>query len=437
MNLGDAVVTRLIALGAQWGDEGKGKIVDFLTAKMTAVVRFQGGHNAGHTLVINGKKVVLHLIPSGILHPSVICCIGNGVVLSLDALYAEIATLDFSMQELQQRLKVSYSCPLLLPYHVALDKAREAKRGQSAIGTTGRGIGPAYEDKVARRGLRVVDLNHPEELKLRLENLADFHNFTLTKYFNESAISATAVYDDLMRHAEWLQPMIADIGLYLSGLQQDNILFEGAQGVLLDIDCGTYPFVTSSNTSAGAAATGSGYGPLNFNAILGISKAYTTRVGGGPFPTELHDEVGKTLASVGNEFGATTGRPRRCGWLDLVALKYVTRTNSLSHLAIMKLDVLDSLEEIKVCVAYLCDGKTITDMPQDGLMLAKCQPIYKTLSGWSLPTKGIRSKEELPVEALDYINFIADFVGVSIAIVATGAEREDTIFLTDDFSDLV
>jgi adenylosuccinate synthase len=437
VNLGDAVVTRLIVLGAQWGDEGKGKIVDYLTAKMTAVVRFQGGHNAGHTLVINGKKIVLHLIPSGILHSDVICCIGNGVVLSLEALYEEIATLDFSLQDLQRRLKVSYGCPLLLPYHVALDKAREAKSGKSAIGTTGRGIGPAYEDKVARRGLRVVDLNHPEELKSRLENLADFHNFTLTKYFNEDAISATKVYDDLMRHAEWLQPMVDDVGLYLSGLQQDNILFEGAQGVLLDIDCGTYPFVTSSNTSAGAAATGSGYGPLNFNAVLGISKAYTTRVGGGPFPTELHDAVGKTLSKVGNEFGATTGRPRRCGWLDLVALKYVARINSLSHLAIMKLDVLDSLDEIKVCVAYLHNGKTITDMPQDGLVLAECQPVYKVLSGWRLPTKGIRSKEELPVEALDYINFISDFVDVSITIVSTGAEREDTIFLTDDLYDLV
>ena len=424
------MAARIIALGAQWGDEGKGKIVDYLTAKMAAVVRFQGGHNAGHTLVIDGKKIALRLVPSGILHKEVICCIGNGVVLSLDALHEELESLDFPLEELQQRLRISPACPILLPYHISLDQAREKKRGGKAIGTTGRGIGPAYEDKVARRGLRVSDLHYPEQLKERLNAIADYHNFQLQNYYGVEPISVDDVYETLMQQAKWLSPMVADIGELLA-TTNGGILFEGAQGSLLDIDCGTYPYVTSSNTTAGAAATGTSFGPLNFTAVLGMTKAYATRVGGGPFPTELFDPVGATLAKVGHEFGTNTGRARRCGWLDLVALKYVARVNSLSHLAIMKLDVLDSLDTIKVCTAYRHGEQTLTEMPQDAGILAECQPVYEALPAWNEPTEGVRSLDKLPQNALNYIDYIADFVGVPVAIISTGAEREDTIFVKD------
>lgn len=422
---------QVIILGAQWGDEGKGKVVDYLTTFVDAVVRFQGGHNAGHTLVVDGKKVVLHLIPSGILHDHVQCLIGNGVVLSLDALDQELNNLKDTVPDATSRLKISWACPLLLPYHVALDQAREAKRGQLAIGTTGRGIGPAYEDKVARRGLRVVDLKYPERLKEKLWALADYHNFQLSQYYGVKAIGPQEVYDKLLEQSNWTLPLATDVGAVLAAYSDSDgtLLFEGAQGALLDIDLGTYPYVTSSNTTAGAAATGTGLGPCDFNMILGMTKAYATRVGGGPFPTELDDDVGQLLAKRGHEFGATTGRARRCGWLDMVALRYVVRANSLTHLAMMKVDVLDALAEINICVAYEYKGERLIHMPQDALMLADCKPIYESFPGWQCDTSAIDSYDQLPEAARHYMNAIAEYTGVPIALVSVGADREQTIFV--------
>lgn len=426
----------LIVLGTQWGDEGKGKIVDLLTEDVAAVARFQGGHNAGHTVIIDGKKTVLHLIPSGVLRKGVECLIGNGVVLSPHALMEEIGMLENNGIAARESLKISEACTLILPYHVALDKARELAKGKSAIGTTGRGIGPAYEDKVARRALRVGDLTCEKRMSEKLEGLLEYHNFMLTNYYKVDAIDFQAALDDLHKMAQLLKPMIADIGARLSELYQQgkNILFEGAQGTLLDIDHGTYPFVTSSNTTAGGAATGTGFGPRYFDYILGITKAYTTRVGAGPFPTELHDDIGKHIAKVGNEFGATTGRPRRCGWFDAVALRRSAQINSLSGMCITKLDVLDDLETIKICHSYELNGKTVEIPPIGAEAFDECVPVYEEHQGWKSTTVGVTKYDELPELARRYLDRLAELTGVPVAIISTGPDRNETIILENPFS---
>lgn len=414
----------VVVIGTHWGDEGKGKVVDLLTEDVQAVVRFQGGHNAGHTLVVGGHKTVLHLIPSGILRDHVECLIGNGVVLSVPALMKEIGELEDAGISVRERLKISPGCPLILPYHVALDLMRENVRGNQKIGTTGRGIGPAYEDKVARRGLRVADLFNPDRFRAQLEEVMDYHNFVLTKYFNTEAVSLEATLDESLAYAETLAPMVDDVVMRLAGMRSSgsNILFEGAQGSLLDIDQGTYPFVTSSNTTAGAIGSGAGVGPRDLDYILGITKAYTTRVGSGPFPTELFDHVGSRLAEVGKEFGATTGRPRRCGWFDAHALKRVIKINSISGLCITKLDVLDGLEEVSICVDY---ENPMSDEPT---------PVYETLPGWKESTVGKRAMEDLPANARAYLDRLGEACDVAIDIVSTGPDREDTILLRDPFA---
>src|SRR5690554_151408 len=368
----------VVILGTQWGDEGKGKIVDLLTDQVSAVVRYQGGHNAGHTLVIDGEKTVLHLIPSGILRENVMCYIGNGVVLSPEALIKEVGGLEARGVPVRDRLRISPACPLILPYHVALDQARENARGEAKIGTTGRGIGPAYEDKVARRGLRVADLFHRERLASKLGELLDFHNFILQHFFKEKPVEFQPVLEECLAVAEVLEPLVVDVGVLLHQIQSEgkNLLFEGAQGTLLDVDHGTYPFVTSSNTTAGAAASGSGVGPRDLHYVLGITKAYTTRVGAGPFPTELFDELGEHLGQRGHEFGATTGRRRRCGWFDAVALRRAAQINSLSGLCITKLDVLDELDTLQICVGYRCGGELVDTLPPGAELLAECEPQY-------------------------------------------------------------
>ncbi|MDX1496178.1 MAG: adenylosuccinate synthase [Salinisphaeraceae bacterium] len=421
----------VVVIGSQWGDEGKGKIVDLLTDRCAAVVRFQGGHNAGHTLVINGEKTVLHLIPSGILRDDVQCLIGNGVVLSPDALLEEMAELEARGVPVKERLRISPACPLILPYHVRLDVAREKARGAAKIGTTGRGIGPAYEDKVSRRGLRVDDLFHRERLAAKLGEVLDYHNFVLQNYFSEEPVDFQATLEQALEHAEILRPLTTDVTETLRNVRDagESILFEGAQGALLDIDHGTYPFVTSSNTTAGGAATGTGVGPGYMDYVLGIVKAYTTRVGSGPFPTELFDEMGEHLASKGHEFGATTGRARRCGWFDAVALRRSVFINSMSGLCITKLDVLDGLDTIRICVGYNVDGKRL-DMPPTGAeALEACEPIYEDMPGWKESTVGVRSYEELPQNARDYLQRIAEITEVSIDIISTGPDRADTIVL--------
>ena len=426
----------VVILGTQWGDEGKGKIVDLLTDQVDVVVRFQGGHNAGHTLVIDGHKTVLHLIPSGILRPDVLCLIGNGVVLSPDALLSEIDKLEQTAGPVRDRLKLSPACPLILPYHVALDQAREVSRGEARIGTTGRGIGPAYEDKVARRCVRLGDLLHPQRFATKLEEVMEFHNFVLTQYFKVDALDYQQVLDQALAQGEQLRPMVADV----TGLLHDyreagkRILFEGAQGSLLDIDHGTYPFVTSSNTTAGGTATGSGYGPLYLDYVLGITKAYTTRVGSGPFPTELFDEQGRHLAEKGNEFGATTGRPRRCGWFDAVGLKQAVRINSVSGLCLTKLDVLDGLEAIQLCVAYTDHNGAPVPIPVDSEDYDRLVPVYEEMPGWSESTLGIRSMDELPKNALAYIHRLEELVGAPIDIISTGPDRMETIVLRHPFA---
>jgi len=374
----------VVVLGTQWGDEGKGKIVDLLTDQADAVVRYQGGHNAGHTLVIDGKKTVLHLIPSGILRENVLCLIGNGVVLSPAALLEEMDKLEQSGVPVRQRLRISSACPLILPYHVALDQAREAARGNAKIGTTGRGIGPAYEDKVARRSVRLGDLMRPARFAEKLREVMEYHNFVLTEYFKVPALDYDEVCAEALRMAEIIRPLVADVTGLLHSYRESGkrIMFEGAQGSLLDIDHGTYPFVTSSNTTAGGTATGSGFGPLYLDYVLGITKAYTTRVGSGPFPTELFDAVGQHLSAKGNEFGATTGRPRRCGWFDAVALRQAVRINSVSGLCITKLDVLDGLEAIKLCVGYTDKDGNNVPSPIDAEDYEELVPIYETLPGW-------------------------------------------------------
>ena len=421
--------TNLVVIGAQWGDEGKGKIVDLLTEKAGAVVRYQGGHNAGHTLVIDGKKTVLHLIPAGILHAGVKSYIGNGVVLCLRALFTEIAALEAAGVPVMERLHISPACALILPSHSALDQAREAARGANKIGTTGRGIGPAYEDKIARRGLRLADLMHPETFRERLRELMDFHNFQLEHYYHAAPVSYDDVASEWLAYAARVRPLITDVTLaaYRHREAGDHIIFEGAQGAMLDIDHGTYPFVTSSSTAAGGAATGSGVGPRHLDYILGIAKAYSTRVGGGPFPTELLDATGKHLAEVGHEYGATTGRARRCGWIDLPALRRAIYNSSISGLCLTKLDVLDALPQIQVCTHYDMDGERLDVAPVGADELARCQPVYETLPGWQSDTVGITAYDQLPEKARAYIAYLEQQLGVPIAIVSTGPDRAHTI----------
>jgi len=426
----------VVVICTQWGVEGKGKLVDILTDRVGAVVRFQGGHNAGHTLVIAGEKTVLHLIPSGILRPGVQCLIGNGVVLSPSALLEEIGKLEQKGVPARERLKISEACTLILPYHVALDRAREQARGKAAIGTTGRGIGPAYEDKVARRALRLGDLFHRERFAAKLGEVLDYHNFVLQNYYKYDAVDFQTTLEETLAFAEILQPMLADVTELLSGYRQrgESILFEGAQGSLLDVDHGTYPFVTSSNTTAGGAATGTGVGPLDLDYVLGITKAYTTRVGSGPFPTELFDDMGAHLARRGHEFGSTTGRPRRCGWFDAVALRRAVQINSVSGLCITKLDVLDGLDTIRLCVGYSCDGRESLTPPAGAEALAVCEPIYVEMPGWKESTVGVKRHEDLPAKARDYLARIEKIVGTPIDIISTGPDRADTIVLRDPFA---
>ena len=419
----------VVVIGTQWGDEGKGKIVDWLTDRAQGVVRFQGGHNAGHTLVVNGKKTVLHLIPSGILRDNVTCYIGNGVVLAPDALLEEIDMLAKAGIDVVGRLKISEATPLILPHHVALDKAREIAKGAGKIGTTGRGIGPAYEDKVARRAIRVQDLFHRERFAAKLGEVLDHHNFMLKNYFKAEPVDFSKTLDDTMRMAERIKPLVADVprALYEANRAGDNLLFEGAQGTLLDIDHGTYPFVTSSNCTAGGASTGTGMGPSSMHYVLGITKAYTTRVGSGPFPTELFDDVGKYLGEKGHEFGATTGRARRCGWFDAAALKRSIQINGISGLCVTKLDVLDGLETLRICVGYKIDGQVSDILPVGAETLANCEPIYEELPGWKDSTVGVKTAEGLPANAQAYLQRMEQLCEVPIDIISTGPDREETI----------
>jgi len=425
----------VVVIGTQWGDEGKGKIVDLLTEKAAAVVRFQGGHNAGHTLVIGGKKTVLHLIPSGILRDQVQCLIGNGVVLSLDALISEADELIANGIPVYERLKVSPACPLVLPSHVALDAAREKARGAAAIGTTGRGIGPAYEDKVARRALKVADLFAREKFAAKLGEVLDFHNFMLQHYYKATTVDFSETLDAAMAASESIAPITADVTQILQGIADsgDSILFEGAQGTFLDVDHGTYPYVTSSNTVAAAASTGTGIGPCNIDFVLGVVKAYTTRVGAGPFPTELFDDLGQHLATVGAEFGATTGRARRCGWFDAVALRRSIINSSVSGLCVTKLDVLDDLEEIRLCTGYEIDGEPISGLPILVDRFADCQPIYEDMAGWNESTVGVMNYGKLPVNARAYLERIEELVKIPIDIISTGPDREQTIIKRHPF----
>lgn len=426
----------VIVIGAHWGDEGKGKVVDLLTDQASAVVRFQGGHNAGHTLVIDGKKTVLHLIPSGILRDNVACMIGNGVVLSPEALFKEMDELEASGVPASQRLKISEACPLILPYHIALDLARETARGKKAIGTTGRGIGPAYEDKISRRGIRVGDLFNVEHFTAKLKEVMEYHNFALVNYFKVDAVDFQEVLESTLAMRDRLLAMVADIPelLYQARQRGENVMYEGAQGTLLDIDHGTYPFVTSSNTTAGGAACGSGTGPMDFDYILGIVKAYTTRVGSGPFPTELfdgtdrfNDENGRHMAEKGAEFGATTGRARRCGWLDAVTLRRAIRINSITGMCITKLDVLDGMETIRVCTGYKYQGEIHEVNPIGAEAFEACEPIYEDLPGWSESTVGIQRFDDLPENARRYITRVEEIVGAPADIISTGPDRIETI----------
>lgn len=425
----------VVILGTQWGDEGKGKIVDLLTDQVAAVVRYQGGHNAGHTLVIDGEKTVLHLIPSGILRENVRCFIGNGVVLSPEALMKELKELEAKGVPVRERLRISPACPLILPYHVALDQAREKARGEAKIGTTGRGIGPAYEDKVSRRGLRVADLFHRERFAAKLGEVLDYHNFALQHYYKVEPVDFQKTLDEAMGYAEWLQPLMTDVTARLHELRREgaNIMFEGAQGSLLDIDHGTYPFVTSSNTTAGGTATGSGFGPLYLDYVLGITKAYTTRVGSGPFPTELFDDVGARLAARGHEFGSTTGRARRCGWFDAVILRRAMEINSISGLCLTKLDVLDGLDVIRICVGYRNEAGAVIEAPTDADSYLGLEPVYEDVPGWSESTLGAQTLEQLPVNARSYIQRIEELVGAPVDIISTGPDRNETVILRKIF----
>lgn len=421
----------VIVIGNQWGDEGKGKVVDLLTDRVAAVVRFQGGHNAGHTLVADGEQIVLHLLPSGVLREGVSCFIGNGVVISPDALLDELTMLEERGVPVRERLRISEACPLILPYHVKLDQAREQLRGKSAIGTTGRGIGPVYEDKVARRALRVADLFDDGRFAAKLREVLDYHNFMLRHYYRADPVDYEEVLGQVMKIADPLRALVDDVPARLLEIHKrgGGILFEGAQGALLDVDHGTYPFVTSSNTTAGAAATGSGVGPRMFDYVLGLTKAYTTRVGGGPFPTELFDDIGQHLGHRGREFGATTGRPRRCGWLDLVALRRSIQVNGITGLCVTKLDVLDGLDPIRLCVGYRYRGVERSTPPVGAEALAECEPMYVELPGWHGSTLGARQWATLPEGAQAYVRRIEQLTETPVDVISTGPERADTIIL--------
>ncbi|AHB06402.1 MULTISPECIES: adenylosuccinate synthase [Pandoraea] len=433
----------VVVIGTQWGDEGKGKVVDWLTDHAQGVVRFQGGHNAGHTLIIGGKKTILRLIPSGIMHKDVTCYIGNGVVLSPEALFKEIEELESAGLDVCGRLRISEACTLILPYHVAIDQAREARRGAGKIGTTGRGIGPAYEDKVGRRALRVQDLFDPKTFADRLRENLDYHNFVLTQYLGAKAVDFQETLDTMLSYAPRLQPMIADVSqmLYAANREGQKLLFEGAQGTLLDIDHGTYPFVTSSNCVAGAASAGAGVGPQQLHYVLGITKAYCTRVGAGPFPSELYDAdnparqepIGLQLATVGKEFGSVTGRPRRTGWMDAAALKRSIQINGVTGLCMTKLDVLDGLDTVRLCVGYKIDGKTVDILPRGAVDVARCEPVYEDFPGWSQSTVGVTSWDQLPVQAQNYLKRIEEVSGIPIDMVSTGPDRDETILLRHPF----
>ncbi len=425
----------VVVIGTQWGDEGKGKIVDLLTEEVAAVVRFQGGHNAGHTLVVNGKKTILRLIPSGILHPHVTCYIGNGVVLSPQALLQEIDELTTAGIDVASRLKISEACPLILPYHVAVDQAREAKQGEGKIGTTGRGIGPCYEDKVARRAIRLHDLYAPERFKEKLIEVLDYHNFVLVNYLKANPVTVDAVYESTLKMGERLKPMIADVSGDLAKLMAagKGILFEGAQAALLDVDHGTYPFVTSSNCLAGQASAGAGVGPQALNYVLGITKAYATRVGSGPFPTELENDIGEQLRKRGNEYGSVTGRPRRCGWFDAAALKRAAQINGLNGLGITKLDVLDGQPTLRICTGYKVDGQVTDVLPYGADSIERCEPVFEDHPGWTESTVGIKDWNALPKNAQTYLKRIEELVGASIAIVSTGPDRAETIVVNHPF----
>ncbi|MDB5989762.1 MAG: adenylosuccinate synthetase [Herbaspirillum sp.] len=430
-------VKNVVVIGTQWGDEGKGKIVDWLTDKAQGVVRFQGGHNAGHTLVIGNQKTALQLIPSGIMRPGVACYIGNGVVLSVPDLLKEIDKLEAAGVEVASRLKISEACPLILPYHVALDVAREVARGEGKIGTTGKGIGPAYEDKVARRAIRVADLlNEARFAEKLLENL-DYHNFVLTQYLKTQPVDYQKTLDDALSNVPRLRPMVDDVSslLHKAHAEGERLLFEGAQGSLLDVDHGTYPFVTSSNCVAGNAAAGAGVGPDMLHYVLGITKAYTTRVGSGPFPAELPTDqgVGKHLSTVGQEFGTVTGRPRRCGWFDAALLKRSVQINGVSGISLTKLDVLDGVESLKICVGYKMGDKTVDIFPVGAEDAARCEPIYEEMPGWSSSTVGVKEMSGLPPNALAYIKRLGELLGAPITMISTGPERDQTIVLQDPF----
>ncbi|MBL1264500.1 adenylosuccinate synthase [Candidatus Methylomicrobium oryzae] len=426
----------VVVIGTQWGDEGKGKLVDLLTEQAEAVVRFQGGHNAGHTLVIRGEKTVLHLIPSGILRENVQCMIGNGVVLSLNALIEEIELLEKAGIPVRSRLLISESCALILPVHVAIDQAREKARGAKAIGTTGRGIGPAYEDKAGRRGLRAGDLLSPADFADKLKELLDYHNFMLANYYHADTVDFQKTLDEALALGEQIKPMLTDVSevLYHYQDQGKNLLFEGAQGALLDLDHGTFPYVTSSSTTAGGAATGSGVGPLDLDYVLGITKAYATRVGNGPFPTELNDHYGEHLGTVGREFGATTGRKRRTGWFDAVAMRKSVRLNSISGICLTKLDVLDGLDKVGICTAYRLNGKVTETAPLGADQYQQCEAVIEEIPGWSETTAGVTNYAKLPENAKTYIKRLEELVGVKVTILSTGPDRDETIVLEHPFS---
>ena len=425
----------VVVVGTQWGDEGKGKVVDWMTDHAQGVVRFQGGHNAGHTLVIGGKKTILRLIPSGILRPDVACYIGNGVVLSPEALLKEIDELEAAGVKVANRLRISQSCTLILPYHVALDQAREAAKGAAKIGTTGRGIGPAYEDKVARRALKVIDLFNPVTFAAKLKETMEYHNFVLVNYLKAAPIDYQKTLDDALAFAPRLKPMVTDVSnaLYKEMAAGKNLLFEGAQGTLLDVDHGTYPFVTSSNCVAGAAAAGAGVGPGQLHYVLGITKAYATRVGSGPFPTELDDATGEFLRKKGNEFGSVTGRPRRCGWFDAAALKRSIQINGVTGLCITKLDVLDGLKTVKLATSYQMNGVPCDLLPPGADGAAACTPVYEEMPGWVESTAGVSEFAKLPANAQNYLRRMEETSGAKIALVSTGPDRDETIVLSHPF----
>lgn len=431
------MANNVVVLGTQWGDEGKGKIVDLLTDSAKYAVRYQGGHNAGHTLVIDGEKTVLHLIPSGILRDDLMSIIGNGVVLSPAALLEEMKMLEARGVPVRDRLRISEACPLILPYHIALDQAREVARGNKAIGTTGRGIGPAYEDKVSRRALRVGDLFDTEKFAAKLKEVMEYHNFVLTNYYKVDAVDYQKTLDETLEVADLLKSMVVDVTELLDTARKtgEKIMFEGAQGTLLDIDHGTYPYVTSSNTTAGGVATGTGFGPCHVEYVLGIIKAYTTRVGSGPFPTEQFNEVGQYLADKGHEVGATTGRGRRCGWLDLVAMRRAIQLNSITGLCLTKLDVLDGLEELQLCTGYKLEDGTVTNVaPMSADDYEKVTPVYESMPGWSDVTVGQTDHSKLPQAALNYIARIEEILEVPVHIISTGPDRVETIVLTNPFA---